>query len=105
MLKVAQNAIAHALEEMETSKELVANANKHLIAQQEENRKLKRLVLELVETPSEQETEEVIELLEHPCGFVNCTRSERAIKCIHALERSNLHLKKEVERLTNGTDS
>lgn len=105
MLKVAQNAIAHALEEMETSKELVANANKHLVAQQEENRKLKRLVLELAEAPSEEETEEVIKLLEHPCGFVNCMRSEKAIKVIRALERSNLYLQKEVERLTNGTDS
>ena len=99
MLKIAQDGIAEALKEIGTSKELVRTANIHLQTAQEENRKLKQIILKLSEVPDPEECADLIDLLEHPCGFVNCQRSERAVNCIRAFIRANTALKDEIERL------
>lgn len=104
LLKDAQECLAEGMKEMRESRELVHMANQHLSDAQEENRKLKRIIWELTEIPAPEEVADLLDMLDHPCGFVNCTRSERAARCIRELIRQNEAIRKENERLKHGTD-
>lgn len=104
LIKVANDGITEALQEMQESRELVHYANQKLQEVQEENRRIKQMLLCYTEYPDPEEAADLLTSLDRPCGFVNCTRSERAARCIRDYARANAILKAEIERLKNGTD-